>query len=77
VKKLIKHTFSLSGIYALGDIFVKGIRFLLLPVYTAYLTPNDYGILAIAFVVNNISIAVLSLGLNGENDSMVHYGCSS
>jgi O-antigen/teichoic acid export membrane protein len=65
VKKLIKHTFSLSGIYALGDIFVKGIRFLLLPVYTAYLTPNDYGILAIAFVVNNISIAVLSLGLNG------------
>jgi O-antigen/teichoic acid export membrane protein len=65
VKKLIKRTFGLSGIYALGDIFVKGIGFLLLPLYTAYLTPNDYGVLAIAFVVNNISTAVLSLGLNG------------
>lgn len=38
---------------------------LLLPLYAAYLPPNDYGILAVARVVITISIAVFSFGLNG------------
>ena len=49
---LVKKTVGLSTLYASGDILVKGIGLLLLPIYTAYLTPSDYGILAVANVVS-------------------------
>ncbi len=63
---LIKKTFYLSSTYAFGDILMKGIGLLLLPLYTAYLTPNDYGILSIATVVSAITAIILTLGLNGS-----------
>ena len=65
MRKLIKRTSSLSGIYAIGDLSVRGLRFFLLPLYTAYLTSDDYGILSIARVVTSIAVAGMSLGLNG------------
>jgi len=41
LKMLLKHTM----IYGLGTILSKAIGFLLIPIYTRYLTPKDYGIL--------------------------------
>jgi O-antigen/teichoic acid export membrane protein len=36
-----------SLIYGLGAILVRGVSFLMLPVYTRYLTPADYGVMAL------------------------------
>ena len=33
-----------SAVYGLGAVAVKAVGFLMLPVYTHYLTPADYGI---------------------------------
>ena len=48
----IKTVLKNSGIYGINSILTKGISFLLLPLYTAYLTTEDYGILS---VVNSYS----------------------
>ena len=53
--KVIKH----SGIYAIGVVLSKGISFFLIPVYTHFLTPRDYGILELLdlliFFTTNLS----------------------
>jgi O-antigen/teichoic acid export membrane protein len=48
----IKTVLKNSGIYGISNILMKGIGFFLLPLYTAYLTTDDYGILS---VVNSYS----------------------
>jgi O-antigen/teichoic acid export membrane protein len=35
------------AIYGLGDVAIQALNFLLLPLYVTYLTPSDYGILAL------------------------------
>jgi O-antigen/teichoic acid export membrane protein len=62
----LKRFFVRSGLYASGDILTKGVGLLLLPLYTAYLMPSDYGILAVANVVTAVAGIVLTLGLNGS-----------
>jgi O-antigen/teichoic acid export membrane protein len=43
-----------SLIYTVGDMLNLGLAFLLIPLYTAYLTPADYGILAIATTLGSV-----------------------
>lgn len=54
--KLIKNT----TIYALGDIVPKIISFLIFPVLTSYLSPEDYGIInyvnTFKLIVDNIRL---------------------
>jgi O-antigen/teichoic acid export membrane protein len=45
LKKLIKH----SSIYGLGHIVSRGIGFLLLPLYTNYLSTAEYGLVALIY----------------------------
>lgn len=56
--KLGKHSF----IYGLGNIGTKIIAILLLPLYTAYLTPADYGVLQICNVLSSIIVTVIIMG---------------
>jgi O-antigen/teichoic acid export membrane protein len=63
--ELTKKLFKQSGIYAFGDILSKGVGFLLLPLYTAFLTPEDYGIISLATVVASIFGIIATGGLNG------------
>jgi O-antigen/teichoic acid export membrane protein len=49
-KKLV----SLSTVYTLADLLQTGLAFLLIPLYTVYLTPADYGILSMATASGNI-----------------------
>ena len=58
VLKLGKH----SLIYGLGNIATKIVSILLLPLYTAYLTPSDYGVLQICNVLNSIIVIILVMG---------------
>jgi O-antigen/teichoic acid export membrane protein len=57
--QLSKHTL----IYGVGGLLNRFIGFLLLPVFTAYLAPADYGIYAILGLVTFVTISVFSLGL--------------
>lgn len=59
LKKIGKHTaiFSFSGILS------KGVGFLLLPLYTRYLSPADYGILELLALMLQISSVLVSQGL--------------
>ncbi len=45
IKRLTKH----SAIYGIGHILSRGLGFLLLPIYTNYLEPAQYGLYALAF----------------------------
>ncbi len=53
-----------SATYGLGDLLTKAIAFLLIPVYTRYLSPADYGILGVASSLTAVLGIVYPLGLN-------------
>lgn len=59
LKKFIKS----SGVYLLGNVLTKAISFLLLPMYTKYLSPADYGTydLNIAYITFLSSILFLDI----------------
>ena len=59
LKFLLKH----SSIYGLGSVLGQAISFLLLPLYTRYLTPADYGVMALVDVARGLIGLVISLGL--------------
>jgi O-antigen/teichoic acid export membrane protein/GNAT superfamily N-acetyltransferase len=50
-------------IYGLGTMLSPLVGFLLLPIYTRFLTPADYGVLAILSVTTGVLTIVLSLGI--------------
>lgn len=60
LKYLLKH----SSVYGIGTIFAQAAGFLLLPFYTNYLTPHDYGVAALVETSISIIAMVASLGLS-------------
>ncbi|HEY5603516.1 MAG TPA: oligosaccharide flippase family protein [Gammaproteobacteria bacterium] len=59
VDKLIKGSF----IYGLGGALNRFIQLLLLPVFTAYLSPGDFGVIAMLALVTMFIVPVFSFGL--------------
>lgn len=55
-KKLIKH----SSIYAIGNISRRLVGFIMLPIYTRYLSPADYGVVELLVVM--VSLVELFFG---------------
>ena len=51
-----------SLIYGLGGIFNRYLSYLLLPVFTLYLTPADYGIVSMLGLITFIATPIFSLG---------------
>lgn len=60
---LPRRFFKHSLIYGVGSVLPSMLGFLLLPIYTAFLSTADYGILAITEVVERLLGEVLILGL--------------
>jgi len=58
-KTIIKHT----AIYSTSDLLAKAVGFFLLPIYTRYLSPADYGILELLAVTLNIIIILVQQGM--------------
>src|SRR5436305_15075050 len=56
IRTAVRH----SAIYGLGGVLLKGIGFLMLPFYTRYLSPVDYGILEIL----DLSMSLFGMFLN-------------
>ena len=67
-KKLSKHTL----IYGLGDVIIKAIAFLLIPLYTRHLTPADYGELSLLQAIEVVLPIILSLGFNSAILKVFH-----
>lgn len=58
----IRKLLSQSVIYGLGAYSTRVLGFFLIPVYTRYLAPADYGILGLANMASNFLFIVLNLG---------------
>ncbi|WP_166830755.1 oligosaccharide flippase family protein [Thalassoroseus pseudoceratinae] len=58
-RDLLKH----SSIYSLGEILTRLTSLLLLPIYTRYLAPSDYGVMAIIDLLIGLLAIVLGGGL--------------
>lgn len=54
-----------SGIYGLGVIASKAIGFLMIPVYTRFLVPRDYGILELLDLLVFFATNFAALGIYG------------
>lgn len=62
-KKDIKRFFKHSYIYAIGNVINRIGAFLLLPVYTNYLTVEEYGSLELFYAVSAVVFGFLSIGI--------------
>ena len=60
LKFLLRH----SSIYGLGNLLSRAVAFLMLPLYTRYLTPTDYGILELIDVTTGMIAIVIGLGMD-------------
>jgi O-antigen/teichoic acid export membrane protein len=59
----IRQLTAQSGLYGIGNLLPKAIGFILIPLYTRYLTPADYGILAFATTIIAILGILFEFGL--------------
>ena len=67
----IKNSFTLlkrigldSVVYGLGTALGKAVPFLLLPFYTKYLEPSDYGVIEIMSILSAFLTSLINLGLD-------------
>ncbi len=65
-----KRIAGLASAYAVADALAKGVQFLLIPLYTAYLPREDYGVLGV--FVATIWLLYHGLGL-GMNSGATHF----
>jgi len=59
---LLKH----SSIYGIGTVLNKAVAFLMLPLYTRYLTPTDYGIMELIDTTTGLIGVVVGLGVSAS-----------
>jgi O-antigen/teichoic acid export membrane protein len=52
-------------VYGLGSVLVRGLAFLLLPLYTRYLSPAEYGLVALTVTCTIVLGMLYPLGLRG------------
>ncbi|MCB0752773.1 MAG: oligosaccharide flippase family protein, partial [Ignavibacteriae bacterium] len=60
----LKATLKHSTIYGLGNISSKLVGFILLPLYTEYLTFDEYGILALLEITSQILVSIFSFNIS-------------
>jgi len=58
-----KNLLNQSALYGLSIFLMKGISLIMLPIYTSYLQPTDYGRLEVLVVFSNIVSIILGFGL--------------
>jgi O-antigen/teichoic acid export membrane protein len=59
IKRLVKHT----SVYTIGNLFMRVGAFVLLPLYTHYLTVAEFGILSLLSSISAIVSSFLSIGI--------------
>ena len=61
--KKLKELLKDSSIYGLSKVLSQLLNFLLIPIYTGYLSPQDYGILAMTTLFSMLFVPVANMGL--------------
>lgn len=61
--KEIKFLLSHSAVYGIGTVLTQLVGLVMLPVYTRYLTPEDYGTLELITVTNSFVGIIVSVGV--------------
>ena len=69
---MIKDVLKNSFIYTFSNVLTKGISFFLLPVYTAILSPIDYGIIELCSVLTTLGVIFFTLQLNEGTGRFFH-----
>lgn len=52
-----------SGLYTFSNLLIKAIGFLLLPIYTLFLTPEDYGVVNLITSFNSVATYIIAFSL--------------
>ena len=65
-RALMNRIMRASAIYGLANLGIRGLNFLLLPVYTHYLSPADYGMIALAETLAMFMLQVINLGFDAS-----------
>ena len=65
IRTKLPHVLKNSTLYSLVSFFQKGMGFILLPLYTTYLTPNDYGTINIINSVTAFLSILILMSLHG------------
>ena len=60
IKRLIGHVL----VYGLGNAGTRVIGFLLIPVYSRFITPEDYGVLALVGMFGQVLFTIMNMGQN-------------
>lgn len=61
---MIKKIFQDSFFYTLSNIFTKGVAFLMLPIYLAYLTKEDFGMFDYILIIGSLFNIVITLEIS-------------
>jgi len=64
LQALLRRLVSHSALYGAADVFVNAVNFFLLPLYTAFLTAEDYGALGLLTLFGTVAKIVFRLGLD-------------
>jgi len=62
---VIKNLIKGSAIYGIGSVGQRFLAFLLVPIYTRFLTPSDYGIVAVTSALSSMLVILLDMGFRG------------
>ncbi|MEM7349859.1 MAG: oligosaccharide flippase family protein [Acidobacteriota bacterium] len=73
----LKRLASSSGLYAVGELARRGLAFFLLPLYTRYLDPAEYGALEMLSALSSILFACIMLGLPSALTKCYHRDCKT
>ena len=76
VGSALKKLLGASAVYGLGSVLIRGLAFLLLPLYTRYLSPAEYGIVALTVTCTVVLGLLYPLGLRGALSRTYYAGGS-
>lgn len=58
MNKIIRF-FKTAGVYLLGNVFTKMVSFLLLPLYTSKINPEEYGVYGLVITILNVIVPIV------------------
>ena len=61
---MIKEFFKNSFIYTIGTVLTRGIGIILVPIYTRYLSPAEYGIIDLFMILGSIIALTIALEIH-------------
>lgn len=66
VRTVTARILSASAVYGLANLGIRALNFLLLPLYTRFLTPTDYGVITLAETLAAFLLSIVGLGFDAS-----------